>query len=97
LALPSIGNVTLSQVNSGVKISWSLKDFSEYFLIYRATEEIGKYQKIAEVDYQKDSFTDTKVKAGKTYYYKFQLRSNHNIQDVKIYSSYTKPVCIKVE
>ena len=50
------------------KLSWSKVNSAKKYTVYRATSEDGKYSKLGTTS--KLSYTDSKAKAGNTYYYK---------------------------
>lgn len=55
------------------KISWSKVTGAYQYQVYRSTSKTGKYSKVGTVSSSKTSFTDTKLKAGKKYYYKVRV------------------------
>lgn len=57
-----------SYSTSGITLTWSKVDGAEGYEVYRETSKNGKYTKVASVT--KTSYKDSKLKAGKTYYYK---------------------------
>lgn len=69
---PTISDVKSTAYNK-VKVSWKeVKGVSKYE-IYRATSKNGKYKKVKTITNPKTtSWTDKKVKTGKTYYYKMK-------------------------
>ena len=59
--------------------------------IYRASSVNGKYKKIAEAG-KKYQYTDKKVKAGRTYYYKVRAVSGDKKSKMRIFGTYSKAV-----
>lgn len=57
-----------SKSKKQVKLSWKKVSGAKKYEIYRATSKNGKYKKIATTT--KTSYTNKKLKSGKTYYYK---------------------------
>ncbi len=57
-----------SKTKKQVKLSWKKVDGAKKYVVYRATSKDGKYTKIATTT--KTSYTNKKLKSGKTYYYK---------------------------
>lgn len=54
-----------------VKVTWKQVKGASGYTVYRSTKRLGKYTKIATTS--KTGYTDKKVKAGKTYYYKVSV------------------------
>jgi fibronectin type 3 domain-containing protein len=57
-----------SKTKKQVKLTWKKVDGAKKYVVYRATSKDGKYTKIATTT--KTSYTNKKLKSGKTYYYK---------------------------
>lgn len=92
LSTPSI---TLSSKKNAVTVKWKkVKDASSYY-IYRSASKNGTYKKIASVSSSKTSYTNKKLKKGKTYYYK--VRAIKKANNITAYSSYSKIKQIKVK
>jgi len=68
VAAPS--NIKGSSVSSGIKVTWSKPTNAEGYEITRATSSNGTYSKVGTSS--SESFTDTGVTSGKTYYYKIR-------------------------
>ncbi len=67
---PKITGVKSTAYNK-LKVSWNAVAGVENYTIYRSTSKNGTYEKIKTVsDIHATSWTDKKVTAGKTYYYK---------------------------
>ena len=58
-----------------VKVSWNAVKGAKTYVVYRATSANGKYVKVATT--KKLSFTNKKLKSGKTYYYKVKAISKN--------------------
>ena len=58
----------LSSVSKKGKVTWKKAAYATKYYVYRATSKNGKYTKIGTST--TTSFTDSKAKNGKTYYYK---------------------------
>ena len=57
-----------SKAKKQVKLTWKKVSGAKKYTVYRATSKNGKYTKIATT--KKLSYTNKKLKSGKTYYYK---------------------------
>ena len=68
-----------------VKLKWNKCAGVTGYEIYRATSKTGKYTKVGTVI--KTSYKNTRLKKGKTYYYK--VRVYKVVDGVKIYGSYS--------
>ena len=85
-----VSNRTLKQVKiasikttitDGLKLKWGKVTDASRYSIFRASSQNGTYKKVATVkatDANAQYYTDLKVKAGRTYYYKIQAYSNEN-------------------
>ncbi len=65
-----------SATNSVAKkatVTWGKVAYAKNYVVYRATSKNGKYTKVATVKNGKTTYTDKKVKKGKTYYYKVKV------------------------
>ena len=58
----------ISSVSKKAKVTWKKVDGATQYVVYRATNQKGKYEKVGTS--KTTSFTDKKAKNGKTYYYK---------------------------
>lgn len=71
LAKPTI---TVKRNSKGdPKVSWKKVSYADKYYVYRATKKSGTYSKVKTTTSL--SYTDTKAKAGKTYYYKVKAVS----------------------
>lgn len=66
LARPAV--TVKSKTKKQVKLTWKKTEGAKKYVVYRATSKNGKYTKIATTT--KTTFTNKKLKSGKTYYYK---------------------------
>ena len=73
---------------SAITLTWTKVNGAEGYEVYRATSKKGKYTKIASVT--KTSYKNSKLKAGKTYYYK--LRAYKTVNNAKVYGDYSTVV-----
>lgn len=77
--------------STSVKVSWSRVNGASGYKVYRATSKSGKYSLVKTVSSGKTvSFTNTKLKKGKTYYY--QVRAYRNVSGKYEYSPYSAVV-----
>ncbi len=81
-ATPVLGkpkNLTAVNVDSGqIKLTWKKVTGAETYTILRSTSQNGKYRIATEIC-STNSYTDTNVKVGKTYYYKvYAVRGDYN-------------------
>lgn len=72
-----------------VKVTWSKVNGAAGYNVYRSTKRLGAYTKIGAVS--KTNFTDKKVKAGKTYYYKVSASNGGNQSDAAKVTVMKKP------
>lgn len=80
-----------------ITLTWKKVSGVTGYQIYRSTSKNGTYEKIATVKSAKTtSYTDTSVKAGKTYYYKIRTyKKNGEKTDVSSYSAKQKAKTVK--
>ena len=78
---------------STITLAWDKVSGVTGYEIYRATSKNGKYAKIKT--HAKNSFKDTKLKAGKTYYYK--VRAYKLVNGMKIYGDYSSVVAMETK
>ena len=62
-----------------VKVTWNKVSGAAGYNVYRSTKKFGTYSKVGTAS--KASFTDKKIKAGKTYYYKVAASNGSNQSD----------------
>ena len=74
------------------KISWSKQANVSGYQIVRATSKTGTYNNVGTTG--KLTYTDKKLTAGKTYYYK--VRAYKNVNGKKIYGAYSNIKSVKV-
>lgn len=68
-----ISSIKSTSTKGTIKITWRGNTYSEGFVIYRATSQNGTYTKIKTItDKDINSYTDSGLKSGKTYYYKIR-------------------------
>lgn len=73
-AKPALNKGAVTKISksgkTAVKITWKKTEGAKGYQVYRAVKKNGKYTKVATVKSGKVSYTDKKLKKGKTYYYK---------------------------
>lgn len=68
-----INSIKSTSTKGQIKLTWRGNTYSEGFVIYRATSQNGNYTKIKTItDKNINSYTDSGLKSGKTYYYKIR-------------------------
>lgn len=91
-----ISSIKSTSAKGQIKIAWRGNTSSEGFFIYRATSKNGNYTKIKTItDKNINSYTDSGLKSGKTYYYKIRGYMEYNgskkyCQDSDVKSAKTK-------
>jgi lactocepin len=89
------GVKTAKAGSTSIKVSWSKSNGASGYEVYRATSKSGKYTSVKTLKSgTARSFTDTKLKKGKTYYYK--VRSYRLVKGKKVYSSFSTVVSRKL-
>jgi uncharacterized repeat protein (TIGR02543 family) len=68
IGTPKLSSAKAS-VKGGIRVAWKSVSGAKGYYVYRAASKSGKYSKIKAIDGEL-KFTDTGLKAGKTYYYK---------------------------
>ncbi len=84
-----------SQTTSSIKLSWKKnKTKIDGYIIYRSTKKTSGFKSIKTLKSTYTSFTNTKLSAGKIYYYKIVAYRNYNGQkcmsDVALLATSTK-------
>ena len=72
---------------NGIKITWNKVSGISNYQIYMSTKSKSGFKKIATVSASKTSYTKTKLKKGKRYY--FKIRTAKKVSGAYYYSSYT--------
>lgn len=87
--LPSkVTNVKASAGSKRVKLSWKKASGVTGYEIYRATKKNGKYKKVKSIGKAAaNNYTDKKLKAKKTYYYK--IRAYKTVSGKKVYGAFS--------
>lgn len=93
-AVTVLGNVklSLSAKKGAVTAKWSKSAGSQY-QIQRSMKKNSGFKTVATTS--KTSYTDKKVKKGKTYYYK--VRTVKKVGGKAVYGNFTKPAAVKVK
>lgn len=89
LARPEI---TVKLSKGDPKVTWETVSGAEKYYVYRATSKNGEFTKVKTTRSATD-FTDTKVKSGKTYYYK--VKAVHSNTEASSAWSAVKSVKVK--
>ncbi len=72
---------------NGIKITWGKVTGISNYQIYMSTKSKSGFKKIATISAKKTSYTKTKLKKGKKYY--FKIRTAQKVSGAYYYSSYT--------
>ncbi len=93
---PGKPSLSLKKSSSdAVRLSWERNYEADGYCIYRAASKNGSYKKVKTITKNKTvTWSDKKIKAGKTYFYK--LRSYVKTSGGKTYSGYSKVLRVKV-
>lgn len=76
---PAVENLKVVNSSGKAKLTWSNELFISGYQIYRSTSKNGTYTKISTLKgASKKTYTDKKVKKGKTYYYKVRAYAKLN-------------------
>ena len=78
---------------NGIKVTWNKVSGISNYQIYMSTKSKSGFKKIATISAQKTSYTKTKLKKGKKYY--FKIRTAKKVSGRYYYSSYTAVKSIK--
>lgn len=78
-----------------IKLTWKKVSGANGYAVYRATSKNGKFEKVATIKKgTTTSYTNSKLKKGKTYYYK--VRAFKNVDGKQIFGSYSSVQSAKV-
>lgn len=88
--LGTIKTKTSSRKTSSVKVSWNKLNGVSGYRIYRSTKKNSGYKYLKQLSSKTTSFTNKKLKSGKTYYYK--VRAYSNVFGDRYYGSYSAPL-----
>lgn len=80
------------KTNKKVTLKWKKNTSAKGYILYRSDSENSGFTVIAEVKGNTESYTDKKVKKGKTYYY--QIKASYQKGETEILS---KPVAVRVK
>ena len=70
-----------------INLSWTPTREADGYEIYRSTKKSSGFKKIATVAWNKDNFTDQKVKRNQTYYYKVRAYASEG--NSRVYGPYS--------
>ncbi|MFR5876548.1 MAG: right-handed parallel beta-helix repeat-containing protein [Eubacterium sp.] len=87
-------SVSIKKKSKTATIKWKKVSGAASYQIFRATSKNGTYTKIAAVSSSKTSYTNSKLKKGKTYYYK--IRVIRKMNGITAYSSFSPVKSIKI-
>lgn len=73
--------ISFSNVSKGIKLSWAKTNKAKKYTVYRSTKQNKGFSTIGTT--KKLNFTDSKAKAGTTYYYKIKASTGANYQVAK--------------
>ncbi|MCI8559638.1 MAG: leucine-rich repeat protein [Dorea sp.] len=83
-----IGGVKASAGSKSVKMSWKKAAGVTGYEVYRSTSKNGKYKKVKSISKAATTkYTDKKLKAKKTYYYK--VRAYKKVSGKKVYGAFS--------
>lgn len=92
--LGKVGNLRAkSTTKNSTKLSWSGVEGADGYVVYRATSKNGRYYKVTTTG--KKSYTNKKLKSGKTYYYK--VRAYKKVNNVTVYGKLSSKVTVKTK
>lgn len=92
-ARPARPALKLKTSKGKVTAKWSKVSGATHYQIYRASKKSGKYHKYGQT--AKQSWTDQKIKQGKTYYYK--VRACRTVKGKTVYGTFTKARKAKIK
>lgn len=81
---------TASRKTSSIKVSWNKLNGVSGYRIYRSTKKNSGYKYLKQVSSKTTSYTNKKLKSGKTYYYK--VRAYSNVFGDRYYGAYSSPL-----
>lgn len=91
-----ITKFTLKRSKRSVVLSWKKQKNATGYEIYRSTKKKGKYKKIATIKkVSKATYTNKKLKKGKTYYYK--VRAYKTQSGKKVYGTFSTIKKVKIK
>ena len=91
-----ITKLKLKRSKKSVVLSWKKQKNATGYEIYRSTKKKGKYKKIATIKkVSKASYTNKKLKKGKTYYYK--VRAYKTQSGKKVYGTFSVIKKVKIK
>lgn len=94
VSTPKIKSVK-NNAKKTVTVKWNKISNATYYIVYRSTSKNGKYTRVGAVKGNL-SYTDKKVKKGKTYYYKITVKAI-NDGGVATTTKASTPVKVKVK
>lgn len=79
-----------SSKTSSIKVSWNKLNGVSGYRIYRSTKKNSGYKYLKQLSSKTASYTNKKLKSGKTYYYK--VRAYSDVFGDRYYGSYSAPL-----
>ena len=76
-----------STTPTSIKISWSKENGVTGYQIYRSTSKDGKYSKVGTVSSKYNTYTNSNLISGTTYYYK--IRAYKTVNNENLYGDYS--------
>ena len=77
-------------------LSWKKDSFVSGYDIYRSIKKSSKYKRIVSINYNTTvKYQDSKLKRGKTYYYK--IRAYKYVNGKKMYGDYSQVKSVKMK
>lgn len=93
ISLKPVGTIktkTSSRKTSSIKVSWNKLNGVSGYRIYRSTKKSSGYKYLKQLSAKTTSYTNKKLKSGKTYYYK--VRAYNNVFGDRYYGAYSTPL-----
>ena len=88
--------INLHSASKTAKITWEKVSGASGYEIYSATSKNGKYKKVMTIKKGGTvSYKNTKLKKGKTYYYK--VRAYRTVNGKKVYGAYSSVKSVKIK
>lgn len=88
--LGTIKTKTSSRKTTSIKVSWNKLNGVSGYRIYRSTKKNSGYKYLKQLSSESTSYTNKKLKSGKTYYYK--VRAYSNVFGDRYYGAYSAPL-----
>lgn len=86
-------NVKVKAKKGSVTVQWSKVKGASRYKVYRSLKKDSGYKKVKTLKSNTRTYTDKKIKKGKTYYYK--VRAYRYVNGKRVYSPYSTPKAVK--